>query len=100
MTKLSTAPTPSEKTMKAIEKFVCEYYFVRSRPNQRDCHQPKVVKLYYVPIIRSRGGTTILWQTQTVPSPENYGWEKHDNRWLLVMTKLPPAPEAIIHLVE
>jgi len=35
-----------------------------------------------------------------IPSPQNYGWEKHDNRWLPVMTKLPPAPEAIIHLVN
>ena len=35
-----------------------------------------------------------------IPSPENYGWEKDDNRWLPVMTKLPPAPEAIIQLVK
>ena len=35
-----------------------------------------------------------------IPSPENYGWEKHKNRWLPVMTKLPPAPDAIIHLVK
>ena len=33
-------------------------------------------------------------------SPENYGWEKKDNRWLPVMTKLPPATEAIIQLVK
>ena len=26
MTKLGTAPTPSDETMKAIEKFVCELY--------------------------------------------------------------------------
>jgi len=67
MTKLSTAPTPSEKTMKAIEKFVCEYYFVRSRPNQRECHQPKAlsVKLYYVPTNKSQCGTTILWLPPT-----------------------------------
>ena len=40
-------------------------YFVRSRPNQIDCHQPKVLnlKLYYMP--KSQCGTTILWQTPT-----------------------------------
>ena len=56
--------------MKAIEKFECEYYSVRSRPNQRDCHQPKAlnVKLYYVATNKSQCGTTILWQTPTYRS--------------------------------
>ena len=27
-----------------------------------------------------------------ISSPENYGWETHENRWLPVMTKLTPAP--------
>ena len=35
-----------------------------------------------------------------IPSPENYGWEKSDNIWFPVMTRLLPAPEAIIQLVK
>ena len=47
----------------------------------------------------------MVWNNDVVtnpdlPSPENYGWEKKDNRWLPVITQLPQAPEAIIQLVE
>ena len=33
-------------------------------------------------------------------SPEEYGWEKEEDRCIPVMTCLPPAPEAIIELVK
>ena len=36
----------------------------------------------------------------TLPSPENYGWEMHGEKWVPIMTTLPPAPQAIIHLVK
>ena len=34
-----------------------------------------------------------------LPSPKKIGLGEKANRWLPVMTKLPPAPEAIIQLV-
>ena len=36
----------------------------------------------------------------TIPSPENYGWELHGEKWAPIMTTLPPASQAIIHLVK
>ena len=47
----------------------------------------------------------MVWANDVVanpimPSPEEYGWEKEEDRWIPVMTCLPPAPEAIIELVK
>lgn len=36
----------------------------------------------------------------SIPSPENYGWKKDNDKWLPVMTTIPPAPEAIIEMVK
>ena len=118
MAKLGTTLRPSDETMKAIEKFVCELYVPntslttvkdlrwwlfrkkqaqseRLPPTQGALHQA-VLRAHY---------QAMVWNNDVVanpdiPSPENYGWEKNDNRWLPVMTKLPPAPEAIIQLVK
>ena len=35
-----------------------------------------------------------------LPSPDNFGWKLEDNKWLPVITTLPPAPEAVIQLVK
>ena len=47
----------------------------------------------------------MVWNSDTVPapylpSPQNYGWRLDGDQWLPVMTSLPPAPEAVIHLVK
>ena len=47
----------------------------------------------------------MVWNNDKVtnpelPSPQDYGWVMKDNEWLPVMTRLPPAPEAVIHLVK
>ena len=36
----------------------------------------------------------------TGPYPENYGWELHGDKWVPIMTTLPPAPQATINLVN
>ena len=36
----------------------------------------------------------------TLPSPEDVGWTLDGNQWFPIITKLPPAPQAIIHLVK
>ena len=33
----------------------------------------------------------------TLPSSENYGYELQGDKWVPIMTALPPAPQAIIH---
>ena len=35
-----------------------------------------------------------------LPSPQHYGCSMDQDDWLPVMTKLPPAPEAILQLVK
>lgn len=35
-----------------------------------------------------------------LPSPEGYGWQDEDGKWVPVMTNLTPASEAIIQLVR
>ena len=49
----------------------------------------------------------LMWNLDTVPepqlpSPETFGWklEDEDDKWVPVMTSLPPAPETIIQLVK
>ena len=47
----------------------------------------------------------MVWNNDIVPqpqlpSPDNFGWKLEDNKWLPVMTTLPPAPEAVIQLVK
>ena len=118
MAKLGRAPTPSDETMKAIEKFVCELYvpktalstvkdlrwwLFRKKQAQSERLPPTQGALCEAVLRAHYQG--MVWNNDIVanpdiPSPENYGWEKHDNRWLPVMTKLPPAPEAIIYQVK
>ncbi|KAL9976959.1 hypothetical protein ACROYT_G014308 [Oculina patagonica] len=47
----------------------------------------------------------LVWNLDVVPepqlpSPETFGWKLEDDKWVPVMTSLPPAPEAIIQLVK
>ena len=46
-----------------------------------------------------------VWNLDTVhepqlPSPDTLGWTLEDDKWVHIMTSLPPAPEAIIQLVK
>lgn len=96
MTKLGTIPTLSDKTMKAIEKLLCILNVPKTSLS--------TVKDVRTELLRAHHQVTV-WDNDIVgnpdiASPENYGWEKHDKKWLPVMTKLPRAPEAVIHLVK
>ena len=47
----------------------------------------------------------LVWKNDHVanpvlPSPESYGWQDEDGKWVPVMRNLPPTPEAIIQLVQ
>ena len=47
----------------------------------------------------------MVWNNDIVPqpqlpSPDNFGWKLEANKWLPVMTTLPPALEAVIQLVK
>ncbi|XP_014661606.1 PREDICTED: uncharacterized protein LOC106804783 [Priapulus caudatus] len=47
----------------------------------------------------------LIWSVDVVanpelPSPDDYGWYLVEGQYRPVMTTLPPAPEAVIHLVR
>jgi len=118
MTKLGTAPTRSDKNMKAIEKCVCKLYRPKTLLSKMKglrwwLFRKKQAQSESLPPTRGALREAVLcahhqvtvWNNNIVanpdiPSPKNNGWEKHDNRWLPVMTKLPPAPEVIVRLVK
>ena len=67
----------------------------RLPPTQAALHQA-ILRAHY---------QLLVWNNDHVanpvfPSPEGYGWQDEDGKWVLVMTNLPPAPEAIIRLVR
>ena len=47
----------------------------------------------------------MVWNSDRItnpelPSPQHYGWQMDQEEWVPVMTNLPPAPEAILQLVQ
>ena len=67
----------------------------RLPPSQAALHQA-ILRAHY---------QLLVWNNDHVanpvlPSPEGYGWQDEDGKWVPVMTNLPPAPEEIIQLVR
>ena len=109
MAKLGTTLTPSEETIKAIEKFVCELYVPNTslttvkelrwllfRKKQAQSERLPPTRGALLQAVLRAHYQAIVWDNDVVanpdiPSPENYGWEKSDNRWFPVMTRLLPA---------
>ena len=90
--------------MKATEKFICELYVPKTSlstvkdlrwwlfrkkqaeserlpPTQGALHQAELRAHYQVTVWNND-----IVANPDIPSPEKYGWEKHENRWLPVMT--------------
>lgn len=115
---LGTTETPSAETLCSIEKFICQLYVPNTSisevaklrwwlfrkkqaqseklPPTQDALKEAVLRAHY---------QVMVWNNDRVPNPElpspqDYGWEMEANEWVPVMTTLPPAPEAIIHLVK
>ena len=66
----------------------------RLPPTQAALHQA-ILRAHY---------QLLVWNNDHVanpvlPSPEGYGWQDEDGKWVPVITNLPPAPEAIIEKV-
>ena len=94
--KLGTTPYPTDECMKAIEKFVCQLYIPKTSLISVKGVRQAVLRAHY---------QAMVWANDVVanpimPSPEEYGWEKEEDRWIPVMTCLLSAPEAIIELVK
>ena len=113
-----TASIPSDDTMALIEKLVCQLYLpktetssmsevrwwlFRKKQAQSERLHPTQAALRQA-ILRAHH-QALDWNNNvvanpTLPSPENYGWELHGEKWVPIMTTHPPASQAIIYLVK
>ena len=102
---------PTAETETAIQKLVCQLYLPKTTitevkelrwglfrkkqaqserlpPTQAALHETNLRAHYQL----------MVWNNDRVPNPQlplpqNYGWERKGDKWLPVLTKLPPAPE-------
>ena len=91
-------PKTDIKTVKALRWSLFKKNQAESErlpPTQAALHQA-ILRAHY---------QLLVWNNDHVanpvlPSPEGYGWQDEDGKWVPVMKNLPPAPEAIIQLVR
>ena len=102
----------------AIEKLVCQFYLPKTtirevkelrwwlfRKKQAQPERfPSTDDALHETILRALY-QLMVWNNDRIlnpqlPPPQNYGWERKGDKWLPGITKLPPAPEAIIQLVK
>ena len=115
---LGASEPRSAETMAAIEKLICKLYVPNKtistvkdlrrwlfkkkqaqsekRPPTQAALKQTVTRANYQAMVWNN---VIVPQSQ-LPSPHNFGWKWEDNKWLPVMTTLPPFPEAVIQLVK
>ena len=120
LSQLGTSDLPSNETLEAVEKLVCQLFLFKTDicslralrwwlftkkqtkleelpPTQAALHQA-VLRAHYQLLVWKKD----IVPNAVLPSPEGFGWkwEVDKKAWIPVMTTLPPAPEAIIHLVK
>lgn len=109
---------PSEAVLDGIEKFACQLYISNTnftqvsdvrwwlfKNKQAQSESLPPTKSALVNAIKRAHYQAMVWCNDTtaspvLPSPQGYGWELKENEWIPVMTELPPAPEAVIHLIQ
>ena len=66
-------------------------------PTQAALHQA-VLRAHYQLLVWNKD----IVPNPVLPSPEGFGWKWEEDKkaWIPVITTLPPAPEAIIHLMK
>ncbi|XP_028412052.1 uncharacterized protein LOC114534781 [Dendronephthya gigantea] len=120
LARLGTSNLPSDEIITSIAKFVCQLFVPKTEidslkalrwwlftKKQATSQQlPPTDAALHQAVLRAHY-QLIVWNNDTVPnptlpSPENYGWKWDEGNkiWCPVMTTLPPAPRAIIHLVK
>ena len=116
--RLGVNENPTAKTETAIDKLVCQLYLpkttiteVKERrwwlfrkkqaqserllPTQAALHET-ILRVHYQLMVWNNDRA----RNPQLPPPQNYGWKRKGEKWLPVLTKLPPAPEAIFQLVK
>lgn len=67
----------------------------RLTPRQAALHQA-ILRVHYQLLVCNSDRVANL----VLLSPEGFGWQDEDGKWVQVMINLPPAPKAIIQLVR
>ena len=111
--RIRTNENPTAETEPAIEKLVYQLYLpktiitevkelrwwlFRKKQAQSERLPPTQTELHET--IHRAHYQLMVWNNDRVPNPQlppqNYGWERMGDKWLPVLTKLPPAPKEII----
>ena len=120
LSQLGTSDLPSDETLEAVEKLVCQpflpqtdifslralrwWYFTKKQaksqqlpPTQAALHQVALRTPFQLLVCNND-----IVPNPVLPSLEGFGWKWEEDKkaWIPVMTTLPPAPEAIIFLVK
>ena len=59
-------------------------------PPTQGAHYEAILRVHYQMIVCC----------PSLPQPDGFGWEKREDKWIPVMTKEAPAPDAIVQLVK
>ena len=120
LSEIGKGDLPSCETMAAIERLVYQFFLPQTEistvkelrwwlfrkrqaqlerlpPTQAALRQAKL-RVHYLLLVWNNDNVA----NPVLPSPQGYGWDwkAEDKVWIPVMTTLPPAPGAIIHLVK
>lgn len=111
---LGASEPQSAETMATIEKLICKLYVPNTtittvkdlrwwlfKKQQAQSEKLPPTQAVIEQTVMRATYQAMVWNNDIVaqpqlPSPENFGWKLEDNKWLPVMTTLPPAPEAVI----
>ena len=115
---LGCGEQPDDGTRSGVEQLVCRMYQPKTdiktvkalrwslfKKNQAESERlPPTQAALHQAILRAHY-QLLVWNNDHVanpvlPSPEGYGWQDEDGKWVPVMTNLPPAPEATVQLVR
>ena len=120
LSQLGTNDLPSNETLEAVEKLVCQLFLSKrdicslrtltwwlfTKKQARSPQLPPTQAALHRVVFRALY-PLLVWNNDIVPNPvlpppEGFGWiwEEDEKACITVMTTLPPAPEAIIHLVK
>ncbi|CAH3043013.1 unnamed protein product [Porites lobata] len=109
---------PTAGMFYAIEKLVCQLYLPKTkisslkdlrwllfRRKQAESERLPPTQAALREAIKRAHYQAMIWANDKVanpdlPSPENYGWKKDKDKWIPVMTRLQPAPDAVLYLVK
>ncbi|KAK3708724.1 hypothetical protein QZH41_004431 [Actinostola sp. cb2023] len=118
LSSLGTSDNPSSETVDAIEKLVCKLYLPKTgissvkvlrwwlfTKKQAQSERLPPTQAALIQAIRRSHYQLLVWNSDKVanpslPAPDNFGWTAGENEWAPVMTNLPPASDAIIHLIK